>query len=393
MAEPHNKKILLFTLVHPDFLPPVYAIAQVLRDERYDIHILTFDSFVPANLDIGNNIQVESVGKHHGIGLQQRLQLRNKYTARAGKLAEEQPAAIMAFCAFSFLCALKVKKNMPVIYHAIEVADFIPSLFMKSPLSHINNWRALQNIYKADLVATPSVQRSAWLAGRSHLNFLPHTILNTAYLSQKDEPGTYSIFKEIVPTALHGKKIILYTGAVNQHLCIMELVQAFELLHDEQSALIITGIKDNPYCNEIKDFVAKSKSGIRIKLFPYITRAEMLALQANAEIGVCLAREYDDNVESKMMAPNKVGEYLSKGLYLLGVNSEYMMPFKIKGIASLTASLSPTDISTALKEALQIVADKTYKTTIRDFVKDYFCMQQQLKPVLDFLKKNNTNHP
>ena len=386
MADILKKKILLLTLVHPDFLPPVYATAQVLRDEGYDIHILTFDSFVPANLGLGTGITIESVGKHHGIGLLQRLALRRKYTSRARQLAGGQPEAIIAFCAFSFLCALKIKRNSPVIYHALEVADFIPALFMTSPLSHLNNLRALKKVHKADLVATPSVQRSAWLAGRSHLDFLPYTILNTAYLAPKGTSSTYELFKNIVPAEFLNKKIVLYTGAVNTHLCIMELVQAFELLNDAASALVITGIKDNAYCNEVKDLVVKSTSGSRIKLLPYVTRAEMLALQENAHIGVCLAREYADNVESKMMAPNKVGEYLAKGLYLLSMKSEYMQPIGMKGFAALANSTSPKDISIALQQALQVVDNKEYKGNIERFVKEYFCMQQQLQPVLDFLK-------
>lgn len=383
MAETHNK-ILLLTLVHPDFLPPVYAIAQVLRDEGYAIHILTFDSFVPADLNIGNNIVIESAGRHHNRGLMQRLHIRRKFKARARQLALEQPKAIMAFCAFSYLCALEVKKKTPVIYHAIEVADFIPRLFMRSPLSHLNNLLALRSIHKADLAATPSVQRSAWLAGRQHLDFMPYTILNTAYLGPQ-ETGQRDIFRKIVPEVLHYKKIVLYTGAVNAHLCILELVTAFGLVNDPDSALLITGIKENTYCNEVKDAVERSPAKDRIKLYPYLTRAEMLALQTNADIGVCLAREYEDNVESKMMAPNKVGEYLARGLYVLGVNSEYMLPLKIKGIASLSASTTPADISPALQNALLAVTDKGYKTTINDFVRDYFCMQQQLKPVLAFL--------
>jgi len=389
MAATHKEKILLLTLVHPDFLPPVYATAQVLRDEGYAIHILTFDSFVPANLDIGAGITIESAGKHHGIGLKQRLQLRNKYTRRAQQLANEQPKAIIAFCAFSYLCALKIRMSIPVMYNALEVADFIPSLFRTSPLSHINNLRALNNIHKADLVATPSVQRSAWLAGRSHLDFLPHTILNTAYLPKTEEADTYDIFKNIIAPVSAGKKIVLYTGAVNAHLCIMELAQAFELVNDEQSALVITGIKDNAYCNELKAYVAGCRSKNRIVLLPYVTRAEMLALQANAAIGVCLAREYANNVESRMMAPNKVGEYLQKGLYLLGVQNEYMRPFGMKGIASLATAPAPAAIGSALQEALDAVNDKTYKARIRTFVNDFFCMQQQLRPILDFLKKQD----
>ena len=387
MTETYRKKILLLTLVHPDFLPPVYAIGQVLRDLEYDVHILTFDSYMPAELDLGSGIVVESIGKHHGVGLRERLKLRGKFTKRAKQLANENPVAIISFCAFTLLCGLEIKGKTPFIYHAIEVADFILPLVLRSPLSHFNNLLALKRLHKADLVATPSVQRSAWLAGRCHLDFMPHTILNTAYLPAKQEDSSYDIFKKIVPAGFLDKKVILYTGAVNSHLCTMELVQAFDIANDETSALIITGIKDNPYCNEIKTFVEKSRSAQRIKLLPYVTRAEMLALQANADIGVCLAKEYDDNVESKMMAPNKVGEYLANGLYLLGIKNEYLLPFKMKGIASLAVSVMPADICVAIKEALNAVDNKEYKIIIGDFVKDYFCMQQQAKPVVAYLEK------
>jgi len=387
MAETYKRKILLLTLVHPDFLPPVYAIGQVLRDQGYAIHILTFDSYVPSEFDLGPGIEVESVGKHHGVGLAERLKLRRKYTKRAKQLADEKPLAIIAGCAFTFLCGLKIKGKTPLIYHAIEVADFIIGLFLKSPISHFNNLLALKRVHKADLVSTPSVQRSAWLAGRSHLDFMPFTILNTAYLPERAVEKDHDTFKRIVPADFLDKKTVLYTGAVNGHLCTMELVQAFDLVNDNKSALIITGIKDNAYCDEIRAFVEKCRSKERIKLLPYVTRAEMLALQANSDIGVCLAKEYDDNVESKMMAPNKVGEYLAKGLYLLGIKNEYLMQFKMKGIASLSDSPEPEDISVAIKDALAAVDDKEYKNVIRGFVGEYFCMQQQAKPIVDYLKK------
>ncbi|MES2703218.1 MAG: hypothetical protein V4649_11290 [Bacteroidota bacterium] len=392
----------MLTLVHPDFLPPVYATAQVLRDIGYKIHILTFDSFVPAHLGLGGGIELESVGKHHGISTPKRIALRRKFTARAKQLAGENPLAIITFCPFSFLCGLKVKGSAPLIYSALEVADFMLPIFLKSPLSNYNNLRALKNMHRADVVTTPSVQRSAWLAGRCHLDFVPYTVLNTAYLPpHNDGPHVgaglapalrnmddtnYDVFKSLIPGSFLDKKIILYTGAVNDHLCVMELVKAFDTVADEASALVITGIKDNEYCNSIKDYAAKCKSSSRIQLLPYVTRAEMLSLQANADIGVCLAKEYDNNVESKMMAPNKVGEYLAKGLYLLGVKNEYLTPIKWKGLASLADTTAPADIATALGEALHSVQGDNYKQAIRNFVEEYFCMQQQLKPVINYIE-------
>lgn len=382
-----NKKILLLTLVHPDFLPPVYATGQVLRDLGLSIHILTFDSFVPAQLNLGENITVESVGNHYSAGLTERLRLRRKFMARASELVTEGPIAIISFCPFSFMCGLKIKKNIPLAYLVLEIADFILPVFFNSPLSNLRNLQALKNIHKADFLATPSIQRSAWLAGRCHLTSMPHTILNTSYLPEKDDGTDYETYKTLVPPDFLDKKVILYTGAVNEEHCIMELVRAFDLVNDENSALVITGIKDNEYCNRIKKIVIKSNCENRIKLLPYVTRAQMLSLQANANIGVCLQKEYQDSVRTKMIAPNKVGEYLYKNLFILGIASDYFIPLEMQGIAALSTSSTPVEISKALRKALAAVKQGDLKQKIRAFVKEHYCMQQQLKPLIYYLNE------
>jgi hypothetical protein len=382
-----NKKILLLTLVHPDFLPPVYAVAQVLRDLGLDIHILTFDSFVPVDLELGSNIVLESVGKHHETSLVERLKLRNKFTTRARELVNESPSAIITFCPFSFTCGLKIKNNVPLAYIVLEIADFILPVLLKSPLSNLRNLSALKNIHKADFVSTPSVQRSAWLAGRCHLTFMPYTILNTSYFPQKNEDDRFEIYKSLVPESFLSKKIILYTGAVNDEHCIMELVRAFDIVNDPNSALVITGVKDNDYCSRIKKIIEKSDSIDRIKLLPYVTRVQMLSLQANANIGVCLSKEYQDNVRTKMIAPNKVGEYLLKKLFILGLKSEYLNPLEMRGIAALSESSTPVEISKAVRTALYAVNQLNFKEKIEAIVKEHYCMQQQLKPLIYFLNE------
>ncbi len=362
----------------------------MLRDLDYDIHILTFESFVPAEIDLGTGIQIESAGRHYDGGTLTRMKLRNSFIARAGELSRRDTVAVFSFCPFSFHAGLKLKSKywLPLVYMALEIADFRLSVFMKSPLSNYRNLRALQLIDRADMVTTPSIQRSAWLAGRCHLGYMPYTVLNTAYLPAKEPVNDYETFESLVPAHFMDKKIILYTGAVNTDLCTMEIVQAFDQLNDEARALIITGIKDTEYCNEVVAFAGKSRAAARIKLFPYITRAQMQALQANAQIGVCMVKEYQDSVKSKMMAPNKAGEYMAHGIYLLGIASEYLKPLRAIGVASLAESPSPADICVAMKGALVAIEDRKYKDKIRCFVKEFFCMQQQMKPVIKFLEQH-----
>ncbi len=387
----NNRKILLLTLVHPDFLPPVYAVAQVLRDLGHTIHILTFDSFVPAELDLGSNIVLESIGPHYKVNTLQRIKLRNKFLKRAKEITSENPQLIISFCPFSFNSGLIIKNQIPLVYIALEIADFVWPDFLKSPFSFYRNLRTFQKMHKADLVATPSLQRSAWLAGRCKLDFLPYTILNTAYLSDHKNENSLEIFRELIPAEFWNKKIILYTGAVNYQQCTMELVEAFEIADDENSVLIITGIKDNEYSLQIVEKVEKSKCRDRIKLFPYVTRKQMLALQTNASIGVYLSKEYYNRIQSKMIAPNKVGEYMEKGLFLLGVNNEYLKYFEMIGIAALSASAKPADIAIGLKNALKAVENKEYKDKIKTFVTDYFCMQKQLTHIINFINNLDEN--
>jgi len=148
LTETNSKRILLLTLVHPDFLPPVYAFAQVLRDEGYNIHILTFDSFVPSELDLGSDIILESAGRHYDARTTERIKLRNKFTKRALELAEGETIAVISFCPFSFHTGIIVKSTykIPLIYHALELSDFRLSVFLKSPLSNYRNLRALQTL-------------------------------------------------------------------------------------------------------------------------------------------------------------------------------------------------------------------------------------------------------
>jgi hypothetical protein len=383
-----KQKVLLLTLVHPDLLPPVYAIAGVLRDEGFRVHILTFDSLAANSINPGANISIESAGRHHGLGLRQRLSVRRKYTARAKELCAGGQDALIAFCAFSFVCGLNVKGSIPLVYHALEMSDFLWGSIRRSPLSMVNNLIALRRVKEADLVTTPSAQRAAWLAGRCHLTVMPETVLNTTYLEQRKNIDTLTTYQTLVPEHIRRHKTILYMGSVNSQNCVHELVAAFCSSTRKDSSLLVAGMKDNSYCNEIRAMVAASNCADRIMLFPFIAGADKDALQAHADIGVCLARETSDP-ESKMTAPNKVGEYLAKGLYLLASETEYMKIFGVLGMASLSKEPTARSISRALDAALQAMDQDGLREKIDKFVHEFYCMQVQAKPIIEFIRRNS----
>lgn len=384
-----NREHLLFlTLVHPDFLPPVYATAQSLRDEGYSIEIVTFDSFTPADVELGDNIKVTPLGKHHNVPLKARMALRSKFKAYAQQqLRSGRVKAIVAFCPFSFNTAVSIKGNVPVVYYTMEISDYTAADFKRSPLSTISHYKAMHSLNEAALVATPSFQRSAWLAGRAHLSFMPETILNTAYTGGKrEEKNNLEILKNILPQEVFNKKMLLYTGAVNDRLCIRELIEAFVVAGQDDQVLVVTGFKDNAYCNAIRQHVENARNKNNIFLLPYVTREEMLALQGTADIGACLMKEIPGMIASKMLAPNKTGEYLAKGLYILGVSNFYMDMFGHAGVGTLAVSPSVTDVADAIRKAFAAILNTGVKDTIASYVSDYFCMQVQSEPIKKVLK-------
>ena len=125
----------------------------------------------------------------------------------------------------------------------------------------------------------------------------------------------------------------------------------------------------------------------RILFYPYITGLEKEALQQHASIGISLTKENKADIESKMTAPNKAGEYLAKNLYLIGTETEYMKQFKFSGVASLVSSPTTENITTAINESLAIVASGNYKSKIEHIVNSAYSMQQQMKPITHLLKQ------
>ena len=384
MKDP-NTHLLFITLVHPDLLPPIYAAAQVVRDLGFHVTVVCSDSTVNSNTDIGENINIISCGKYIGQNFTARGKVRKSIKAESVKALKNNAKAIVSFCPFSYLLALQIGGSTPVIYNALEVANYSWTDFKRSPLTAVRNYRAINAIHKAALVATPTIQRSAWLAGRANVNRMPFTIQNTVYY--KEQEADAALFKQTVPHHFQGKTIMLYTGAINATLGVLDLVKGFDLLADENCCLILTRVSDNAYCNELKAFVAASKLSANILLLPNVPREVMLALQQNANIGITFAREIYDLIETQMIAPNKIGEYLFSGLYLVGSDVVYMRQFEEAGIASLARSLDKADIADALRNASQKFKDATLPARIRNFTRDYYCMQHQLKPITDYLQQ------
>ena len=379
-------RVVFVTLVHPDLLPPVYASARVLADLGYEVPIVSSDSTVASNVVLGAGVSLHTCGKYIGSKYGARRAVRNRILAALKRECAGRPAAIVCFCAFSYLAALQVAGGIPVIYIALEITDFGMAELRRSPLTAIRNWKTLRKVPKAHLVATPTVQRSAWLAGRARLQQMPLTVQNTGY-SAPDRQD-YALFSAIVPQHLQGKTMLLYTGAVNATLGVLDMVKGFaRLKNGSHCCLAITRFGDNAYCREIRTFIDQAGIADRVVLLPNLPREQMEALQQNAHVGITFVKEEPGKIKTYMIAPNKVGEYLANGLFVLGSDVEYMRQFRSAGVAVLTPSLEPDAIAATMEEAVRHVATGNMKSRISDFVRTEFSMQVQFGPVAAYIDK------
>ncbi len=377
-------KILLLTLVHPDFLPPVYSMAQVLADKGYQVDILTFESDAPGSFNPGKGINIHITSKHSGTA-SQRAAARKLFQSKANDyINQKAPTAIFSYCEFSYLTALKVHKSVPVYHFALEITDFSISKLLRSPFGALRTWKANTQLDKAAFVSTPSYERSGWLAGRYNLKRIPETVQNTPFI-----PSSFEFPKgasTLIPERFKNKIKILNTGGVNHTRSVIELIKGFET-SESNTSLIITNVSNAGYSQEVRKIVEQSPRKDDILILGTISRSELIELQASCQIGICLMK-LENGFDARMIAPNKVGEYLASGLLVLGMNTPYFHQFIAYDVAELIDDLSQESIGEALNKLVSKTMADNYQKTIMACLNKQYNMEKQLEQVLTLIAKH-----
>jgi len=384
-----RKRILFLSQVHPDFLAPIYSMSNVLEESGWNVDVFSYASPAAAAEDLGNGIRIH-VGGISGGGVFARMRVRRNYRRQVEMWVRQHPPdAIISVCPFSFLEALRVSKGkIPVIFHAFETYDYpVGRRFFNSPASNLRNFRALRRLGKAVLVSTPSSERSGWLAGRAKLQRIPTTVINAPddSLYRTIESRRKETLDRLLPQRFIGRPITINTGNVSPTQAIRELIES--VVHwPREACLVVTNVREDSYAREIRDLTDDSPRREDIFLLPLLPRREMLALQSSSSIGVCLLRE-QDALETKMPAPNKVGEYLHGGLLVLGTRMRYLDQLEQQGVAVLSNSLEPSDIGRAMTQAVARLANPKLREEIFDFARSHYCMKEQIRPILQVLNR------
>ena len=138
-------------------------------------------------------------------------------------------------------------------------------------------------------------------------------------------------------------KTVFYAGTLHKKFGVLNLVEAFELIEDQNYRLVLCGTGDSE--NEIKE--AAKKDG-RIEFYGQLPRAEVLKLQTKATV---LVNPRQNNEEfTKYSFPSKNLEYLSSGIPFIA----YKLDGIPDGYDDYILYVEDNDISSLSRKILEV---------------------------------------
>lgn len=174
-------------------------------------------------------------------------------------------------------------------------------------------------------------------------------------------------------------KTVLYTGTLEEFAGVVDLMNAFLSLKEENCRLIVCG--SGSCASFVKECARKDK---RIIFNGLVDRAEVLRLQREATL-LINPRKPNGSL-TRYSFPSKTMEYLASGTPMLG--------YKLEGVPSeyyqyyyTIEDMSVEGLTSRLKEILSLPqTDLTKKAELaRSFIMENKTAKKQMRRVLDFL--------
>jgi hypothetical protein len=347
------------------------------------VHVMTFSSPAGGTPSVAENVVLHDCGPMAGSLLSRRRGRARFRRTLDGWIGTNRPRAILAACPFGYIEALRVRADdTPVIFMYYEMYDARLRDFSRSPATIFRNWLALSRLSRASLVCTPSAERAAWLLGRANLERLPQVVLNSPSVRSGERAPAPGDFTPLLPPELRGRPIVVNTGGVTPSRCVRELVCSVEHWTSD-AALVVTNMGHTPYADDVRQAAAASSSRNRIALLPLIPRAQMIALQRAASVGISLLRGED--LDTMLPAPNKLAEYVHAGLLAVTSPSSFTERMADRGVAVIADSLHPHELARSIDVAVARSSDAATREHVLRAAREWYCMDVQLSPVLNTL--------
>ena len=175
------------------------------------------------------------------------------------------------------------------------------------------------------------------------------------------------------------ERTLLYTGSLDAHACVVDLVDAFRLTNNKSFKLIICG------SGEGRDYIQRaSQSDSRIIFRGFVSRDEAIRLQQGAT-AVINPRKPTVSL-TKYSFPSKTMEYLSSGTPMIGYKltgipeEYYQYYYTVEGLETKNLASVITEVLEKPQEELDSKAKKAMA-----FIANQKTAEKQVKRIIQFL--------
>ena len=285
---------------------------------------------------------------------------------------EEKTLFVYTVSAHFMTAVAKIKKQFPDLKVCVIIADLPDMNDLSSNRSLLNQWIARKTA--ADSYASIGCVDAFVLLTKQMADYMkitkPFTVME----------GISTFHQQTELAADDGIRRILYTGTLHKRFGILNLVEAFTKIPNENYRLIICGIGDSE--EEIRQYAQKDS---RIEFKGQLKRDEVLALQKTAR---ALVNPRQNNEEfTKYSFPSKNLEYLSSGVPLVA--------YKLDGIPdeydTYTNYVQDNSVETLRDLLIDVCEDVNGEAALRaqkaaEFVRNEKNAQKQTLKITELLK-------
>jgi len=230
---------------------------------------------------------------------------------------------------------------------------------------------------EASVVICPERTRARVLSERDRLTRPPFVVSNAPTAEQ---PPDSSYLREWLGEEIRGR-IFLYQGgiaAVASFVALVESVRDWAV----GDHLVLLGWAEDGVMSMLQSSARGAGVGDRVHFHPPVDPAHLSAVVASADVGIVLSE--GGGINSKLCAPNKMGDYLKSGLPVIyracsGADA-------IVGDSGIGVRVSTPDAAGWTAAALcagRMAAEPKTRDTIRRFVENEFNIDVAAREVLD----------
>lgn len=254
-----------------------------------------------------------------------------------------------------FLAILFKKKNEYIIYHQFEVLNEKLNLLDKLSLWWIKNKNN-----KLDLAIFPEKNRSNLFTSELKRKDLTKTLIVPNSNNNKFNEKSLKFNKN--------KIIVTHIGAVGKNHHIKNFINAVSKLDEEKYEFRFVGRLGKDVEELIKEYNLKS-----VKVLGQVKHNELKKYYLETDIGVVLYR--DIGLNFKFCAPNKLYEYWSYGIPVLGDNLPGLQSvFTHNSLGKLVDMSNLNEI----KDGLTFLSKKEKSLEIRKYFEKKYMLQNYL---------------